>query len=204
MEVGTALPRDRKEARAIDVIVDGPIWRLIGNVLAYEQHGGRELSPEDENRLIGQYYQAYRALCEKNDISPVALSAINCAYVDQRLVRKVPEGKSAVEWAVEQAKIRPDPDAEKEFSGDEARKLLYGVCVQLSLLGRDGRFYLGCRCLEKHLGIKSYQEWSTILNQFCSLGILERVFTGGLGSRKASEYRFTQKRQTGSDASGAG
>jgi hypothetical protein len=159
---------------------------------------------EDENRLICQYHQAYQVLCEKNDISPVALSAIESAYIDQRRVRKVPKGKSAVEWAVEQAKIRPDPNAEKEFSGDEARKLLYGVCVQLSLLGRDGRFHLGCRCLEGHLGIKSYQEWSTILNQFCSLGILERVSTGCLRSRKASEYRFTQKRQTESDASGAG
>jgi hypothetical protein len=195
VKIQNALPRTQKEAEDLDTIYNGPIWRLVGNLMEFKAQNG-PLSDEGVQDLLRQYVQAYRWLCEKNKFMPVSEVAVEDAFYEQRRKRMVPTGVHPVKWAADKAKSEPPPPEAARYAEDEPRRLLVAVCWHLSTLkGNQKPFPLSCRTLEEHLGFHGHSKWAAILKQFCTTRppILREVSKGKQftpNGPQASEYEF--------------
>ncbi len=195
VKIENALPRTQREAVELDTIYNGPIWRLVGNVLEFEGRH-RKLCDEDLQELVGQYGQAYRLLCDRSKVKPVSQSAIEDAFYEQRSKRMVPSGVHPVKWAADRARSESMPPEAARYGDDEPRRLLVAVCWHLSTLrGNQNPFFLSCRDLAEHLGHHGHSKWATILKQVCGgKSPILRVVSKGQqftpNGSQASEYEF--------------
>jgi hypothetical protein len=168
IKIEGTLPKTKEEAEGLDTICNGPIWRLVGNILAFESANKTILSEADELLLVEQYFRAYIFLCQRNGFKAVSRAGLEDAFYNQRTKRKVPADVHPVAWAVRMANSEPLPPIATKYQDDEARRLLVAVCFHLSNLSDGGRFFLGCRDLQKHMGFHGHSKWAVILQQFCS------------------------------------
>jgi hypothetical protein len=101
---------------------------------------------------------------------------------------KIPAGSGPLEAAMERARKEELPPEARNFDDPKVR-LLVALCRQLHRTAGGAVWFLACRSAGKLLGIhyKTAWRWLVYLED---VGLLERVSTGNLKTKKANEYRY--------------
>jgi hypothetical protein len=82
-----------------------------------------------------------------------------------------------------------DPSWIPAMIDNEGMRLLTALCRELQRLAGDRPFFLDCRTAGDLLGVSHKTAWEW-LDTLCVLGVLTKVSSGTLKSRKANEYRW--------------
>jgi hypothetical protein len=115
-------------------------------------------------------------------VSPASLSH---AVSSVSSVSAAPEFLRAV-WEV--AKQKPMPAVASRYYLPGLR-LLIALCAELQIAAREATFYISCRDAGALIG-EDFRRVSRWLKRLEADGVIVRVATGSLTSRKANEYRF--------------
>jgi len=101
---------------------------------------------------------------------------------------KVPKNRTVVYAAFDRAKQSDLSWVPTMIDSDDMR-LLVGLCRELQEVNGKQAFYLDCRTVGDLFGMSKKTAWKW-LDTLCVLGVLKKVSTGSLKTRKANEYRF--------------
>jgi hypothetical protein len=101
---------------------------------------------------------------------------------------RAPEGEGLVDSLFRAARDGPLPAAAARFESPEVKQLV-ALCVALQRHAGDEPFFLDCRNAGRLLGVEHTTAWRWLV-YLERVGVLRRVATGSLGSKKANEYRF--------------
>ena len=157
------------------------LFRLCRELQAIPEYAGAD--PRSLEPIVREWYAIAEPSIGTKEYA-VTLAAFIRAWGNVR----VPKGQTAVHAAFRRVKdadlswISPTID-------NERMRLLVALCRELQGIAGQGPFYLDCRTAGDVLGVSYKTAWQW-LDSLCVLGILDKVSSGTLKTRKANEYRW--------------
>ncbi|MEI7774938.1 MAG: hypothetical protein WCK17_09190, partial [Verrucomicrobiota bacterium] len=141
-----ALPRTAAELQGLTSMAGGPLWRLVGAILAWETEQGLPSPEQQVDGLLEWYYQELQKYGAKVGVTVASKVEIEDAFFRHKEARKVPEGFHPFQWAVQQAQqCALPPEAERWQEALPRKAQFVAALRRLATLSNDATFFLGCR-----------------------------------------------------------
>ena len=157
------------------------LFRLCRELQAIPEYANAD--PTSLEPIVRAWYEVAKANIGTKEYE-VTLAAFIRAWGNV----KVPKGQTAAYAAFERAKSCDHSWIPSRFESD-ALRLLIALCRELQAINGKRPFYLDCRTCGDLLGVTHKTAWQ-YLDTLCTFGVIKKVSSGSLKTRKANEYRF--------------
>ncbi len=196
LSLSEALPRTAAELQGLTTMAGGPLWRLVGTLLALEVEQGRALQDHQVDELLNRYYCELKRYGAEVRVSVASRVEVEDAFFRNKQARKVPEGFHQFQWAVQLAQQCALPPEAERWKDDLPRKAYFVAALrQMATLGNDATFFLGCRDAAQYAGLVDRNEASRWLSELCSgrhpvLRLIAKGKLTGGGKGESSTYAY--------------
>lgn len=191
-----ALPRTAAELQGLTSMAGGPLWRLVGALLALEVEQGRPMQEQQVDDLLDRYYQELQKYGAEVGVTVASMVEVEDAFFRNKQARKVPEGFHQFQWAVQLAQQCALPPEAERWKDDHPKKAYFVAALrQMATLGNDATFFLGCRDAAEYGGLVDRNEASRWLSDLCTgrkpvLRLISKGKLKGGGKGDSSVYAY--------------
>lgn len=161
-------------------------WTLARAVKAFEKQTGKELGSHEE--LCGAFAVwwgiAKEVLAPDIDFHECQEDFLHCY---QKVISPLDQN------ALEAAKGAVPREADIKLHGPKTAKLV-ALCRELQRLSSNSEFFLGVRAAAEAMGTQDLYTARNALSALVSAGVLVMEQKGQLAGRKATRYRFIERK----------
>jgi hypothetical protein len=165
------------------------LWELARGVRGLEeQEGGRWPEADLWKRVFIPWYRAAHPLLRSNQ----SQDEYWIEFLESYHNVKHPLGEGVLDLTLKRALVAPPPPEAEQFTDQKIQRLV-AWCRELQRTLPDSPFFLSTRTVVARLGFGTPMAALRVLRHLARRKILERVTTGGHGTRDAATFWYRGK-----------